>query len=104
MIKDSAQHKNLTISIDLGNTPLWLQGDPMRLSQSLLNYASNSVKFTEKGGLVLRCKLLNKKGNDLRIRFEVEDTGIGIAEENMDRLLSKQIPQLPGIMAAQALA
>jgi PAS domain S-box-containing protein len=86
MIKDSAQHKHLTISIDLGNTPLWLYGDPMRLRQSLLNYASNSVKFTEKGGIVLRCKLLNKKGNDLRIRFEVEDTGIGIAEENMDRL------------------
>jgi PAS domain S-box-containing protein len=86
MIKESAENKNLTISIDLGNTPLWLYGDPMRLRQALLNYASNAVKFTEKGGIVLRTKLLNKKGKDLLVHFEVEDTGIGIAPENMTRL------------------
>jgi signal transduction histidine kinase/CheY-like chemotaxis protein len=86
MIKESAENKNLTVSVDLGNTPLWFNGDPMRLRQALLNYASNAIKFTEKGGIVLRTKLLHKKGKDLLVHFEVEDSGIGIAPENMNRL------------------
>jgi CheY-like chemotaxis protein len=58
-----------------------LRGDPTRLRQALLNFASNAVKFTEHGGISLRAKLLERQGDQLLVRFEVEDTGIGIPEE-----------------------
>jgi CheY-like chemotaxis protein len=60
--------------------PLWLRGDPTRLRQALLNYAGNAVKFTERGRISLRARLLGDDGDELLVRFEVEDTGIGIAE------------------------
>jgi len=63
-----------------------VRGDPTRLNQALLNYASNAVKFTEHGSVVLRCRLIEESETDLNVRFEVEDTGIGIAPENLSRL------------------
>jgi CheY-like chemotaxis protein len=58
----------------------------MRLRQSLLNYASNAVKFTDQGSVTLRARLLEEKNDDLLIRFEVVDTGIGIAPDKLDKL------------------
>jgi len=78
MISDQAKAKGLTVSVDPDSVPLWLRGDPLRLRQALLNYASNAVKFTEKGGITLRAILLDGSGDDIFVRFEVSDTGIGI--------------------------
>ena len=78
IIDESAQNKGLSIQVDGDNVPLCLRGDPIRLRQALLNYAGNAVKFTEQGSITLRAKLLEDKGDDLVVRFEVEDTGIGI--------------------------
>ena len=86
IIGPSAEDKGLKIEIERDNVPLWLRGDPMRLRQALLNYAGNAVKFTEKGSIVLRAKLLQDSGNELLVRFEVTDTGIGIAPEQRERL------------------
>ena len=86
LIADAAQAKNLRVIVDGDNVPLWLRGDAMRLRQSLLNYASNAVKFTESGSITLRAKLLDDGGDTLQVRFEVEDTGIGIAAEKIERL------------------
>ncbi len=86
MISDAANAKNLKIEVDGDDVPLWLNGDPTRLRQALLNYASNAVKFTERGSILLRAKLLEDSGDALLVRFEVSDTGIGIAPENMTRL------------------
>jgi len=86
LITDAAQAKGLQVLVDGDDVPLWLRGDAMRLRQSLLNYAGNAVKFTENGCITLRAKLLDDSGDTLQVRFEVEDTGIGIAAEKIERL------------------
>jgi two-component system sensor histidine kinase/response regulator len=86
LIAESAAAKGLLIELDAGEVPLWLKGDPMRLSQALLNYASNAVKFTERGVITLRTRLLSDDSNGLLVRFEVQDTGLGIAPEQQQRL------------------
>jgi len=63
-----------------------LRGDPTRLSQVLLNYLSNAVKFTEQGQITLRARVLEEDAAGLLLRFEVEDTGIGVAGDRLPRL------------------
>jgi CheY-like chemotaxis protein len=63
-------------------------GDPTRLQQALLNYATNAVKFTEKGTVTLRALKQEEAADSVRVRFEVQDTGIGIVPEVMSRLFS----------------
>ncbi len=86
IIKESARDKGIQIEFDLDAVPLWLRGDPTRLRQALLNYAGNAVKFTEKGSISLRVRLLQDAADDVLVRFEVADTGIGIAAGDLDRL------------------
>ncbi len=74
------------IEVDDDAVPAWINGDPTRLRQALLNYAGNAVKFTERGTIFLRAILLEETGDQLMVRFEVQDTGIGIAPENLSRL------------------
>jgi PAS domain S-box-containing protein len=78
MIAEQAAAKGLDIRIENQGLPLWLRGDPTRLRQALFNFAGNAVKFTERGGIVLRARLLAETDDGLTVRFEVEDTGIGI--------------------------
>jgi len=86
IISDAAREKGLTIELDGDSVPLWLKGDQTRLRQALLNYASNAIKFTEKGGIALRAILLEEDSAGLLVRFEVADTGIGIASDKIDKL------------------
>ena len=86
IIGQAAQAKGLRIEIDGGTVPLWLRGDVTRLRQALLNFAGNAVKFTETGFIALRAKLLEDDGAELRVRFEVQDSGIGIAPAQIGRL------------------
>jgi two-component system sensor histidine kinase/response regulator len=86
MIGEAARDKGLRIEIDAGAVPVWLHGDPMRLRQALLNYAGNAVKFTAKGSIALRARLIEDSGGKVLVRFEVEDTGIGIAADTIGRL------------------
>jgi len=86
MILAAAQAKGLTVTVDTDAAPLWLLGDPTRLRQALLNYASNAVKFTERGSVALHTKLVEDQGDSLVLRFEVVDTGIGIAPDELARL------------------
>ncbi|OHC62868.1 MAG: histidine kinase [Rhodocyclales bacterium RIFCSPLOWO2_02_FULL_63_24] len=79
LIGAQAAAKQLTVDIDGGAVPRWLHGDPTRLRQALLNYAGNAVKFTEKGGITLRARVMEDLDDELVVRFEVEDSGIGIA-------------------------
>jgi len=78
---------NLLVEIDPA-LPAALRGDPLRLQQILLNYLSNAIKFTEKGDVQLRAQVTGSRGDTVLLRFEVHDTGIGIASEHMDRLFS----------------
>ncbi len=68
------------------DTPTTLMGDPFRIRQVLTNLLSNAIKFTEGGQVVLRVKALEESGNRATIRFEVTDTGIGMTDEQRERL------------------
>jgi CheY-like chemotaxis protein len=58
--------------------------DPVRLRQMLVNLLHNAVKFTDEGSVELEVSLLEHHGDAMRLRFEVRDTGIGIAPEQLD--------------------
>ena len=88
MIADQAQAKGLTLTVDSSRAPRWLRGDPIRLRQALLNYARNAVKFTERGSIAVRARLLEEHGDELLVRFEVWDTGIGITAEQLPKLFA----------------
>ncbi|PKO38248.1 MAG: hypothetical protein CVU33_09520 [Betaproteobacteria bacterium HGW-Betaproteobacteria-6] len=88
MIHDRVQDKGLTLIQDICPVSGPLRGDPTRLQQCLLNYATNAVKFTETGQVTLRAKVLEENSENLLLRFEVEDTGIGINPETLSRLFS----------------
>ncbi|HEY5792516.1 MAG TPA: ATP-binding protein [Chthoniobacterales bacterium] len=78
--------KPLTLHCEFSpDAPDWIRGDPSRLRQILLNLIGNAVKFTEKGSVRLRVeKIFHPQGPACRI--SVEDTGIGISPEQMERL------------------
>jgi len=66
--------------------PRRLLGDPTRLGQVLLNLASNAVKFTERGEVLVSVTQLAREENAVRLLFEVSDTGIGLQAEEIARL------------------
>lgn len=86
LVADQAKAKGLAITVDSDAVPVWLRGDPTRLRQALLNYASNAIKFTEAGSVALRACLVKDTGDEVHVRFEVEDTGIGIEAKQLARL------------------
>ena len=86
LIGEAAQAKGLTLGVDSDAVPLWLRGDATRLRQALLNYAGNAVKFTERGGITLRAARLEETEVDLQVRFEVQDTGIGLTADQQARI------------------
>ncbi|MDP2810623.1 MAG: PAS domain S-box protein, partial [Rhodocyclaceae bacterium] len=86
LVAEQARSKGLAVVADPDAVPLWLRGDATRLRQALLNYAGNAVKFTDSGFVALRASLLEDTGTGVLVRFEVEDTGIGVAPEIQGRL------------------
>ena len=88
LINERAQAKGIQTIISTDTFPPHLLGDPTRLQQALLNYASNAVKFTEHGSITLRALRHSETGDSLLIRFEVEDSGIGIPPDTLPRLFS----------------
>ncbi len=78
-----AQHKGLALELALDPAlPQWLQGDPLRLKQVLLNLVGNAVKFTAQGRVRLSATLSQQQATRVWVQFEVTDTGIGIAPEH----------------------
>ena len=86
IIREQAKAKGLTIETDPDSVPLWLKGDATRIRQGLLNFATNAVKFTEQGTIRLSADLLEEDDEALLVKFQVSDTGVGIAKEKLDRL------------------
>ena len=64
----------------------WVLSDPFRLNQILLNLLSNAIKFTTSGSIWLRSFLVDETDEELLVRFTVQDTGIGIGEEALERI------------------
>lgn len=83
-----AQAKRLRLLVTTNEAWGNLQGDPTRLQQALINYVGNAIKFTEHGSITLRALNLCETADTVMIRFEVEDTGIGISPDVLPRLFS----------------
>jgi PAS domain S-box-containing protein len=88
MLRDRAQIKGLHFTVHADALPANLEGDTTRLQQCLLNYASNSIKFSEHGVIALRALLLRESDDAVELRFEVEDAGVGIAPDALARLFN----------------
>ena len=71
------------------DVPLFLRGDPGRLRQVLTNLSGNAVKFTSKGEIKILVSLESENDSSADLRFEVQDTGIGIQEDKIDLLFEK---------------
>jgi len=79
----AAHSKGLTVRTELSSSlPHSVAGDPLRLRQILLNFVGNAIKFTARGEVVIRAMRLKKgEGQSAWLRFEVQDTGVGIPPE-----------------------
>jgi PAS domain S-box-containing protein len=81
----AAKGLHLTCFVD-SHVPSWVLGDRGRLRQILTNLIGNAIKFTDSGEVSLHVSLLEEKGAQWLVRFEVRDTGIGISPEVQSRL------------------
>jgi signal transduction histidine kinase/DNA-binding response OmpR family regulator len=83
-----ATHKDLEFIVDISpDVPTTLEGDSLRLTQVLLNLVSNAVKFSSQGHVALRVFVVEKNHTTTpRVRFEVEDTGIGMTQPQIERI------------------
>ncbi|KQM30518.1 ATP-binding protein [Sphingomonas sp. Leaf10] len=76
-----AEDRGLRFTLDIGDVPRWIEGDPVRLRQILFNLLSNALKFTEAGAIAVRVD-----GDMQRVRIAVSDSGIGIAADRVDEV------------------
>ncbi len=89
ILAEAAHTKGIELLVDVHpDVPASLLGDPVRVQQVLLNLASNAVKFTPEGEVVIRVRLVDLNGERVALRFEVIDVGIGIAPSDQERLFS----------------
>ncbi len=88
MLQDRAQSKRLQLLTQIQSLPSRLRGDPTRLQQALLNYATNAIKFTEQGSITLCALLVQEDEDSVLLRLEVTDTGIGIAPDTLSKLFT----------------
>jgi PAS domain S-box-containing protein len=86
-IKSAADEKRLLIATHIDqNVPVSLIADPVRLNQVLLNLASNAIKFTEKGNVIINVGTVAVSDDTAILEFKVADTGIGIAADKLDTI------------------
>jgi two-component system, sensor histidine kinase and response regulator len=87
VVGQKAHDKGLELLVSLGlDVPTQLLGDPLRLGQIVTNLLNNAIKFTEQGEVRLGVALLEQTGGKVKLRFTIEDTGIGMTPEQGARL------------------
>ncbi|OFX59741.1 MAG: hypothetical protein A2066_11250 [Bacteroidetes bacterium GWB2_41_8] len=87
VLKYKADQKGLDLSCNIApEVPEMLVGDPLRLKQVLINLCNNSIKFTSDGFVKIHIDVINSSENKMRLKFEVQDSGIGISLENQLKL------------------
>ncbi|MBT3341595.1 MAG: PAS domain S-box protein [Gemmatimonadetes bacterium] len=87
LIGAKAAEKNLELLFDIqADVPRDLRGDPLRTGQIIINYSNNAVKFTDEGEILVRVLKERDIEDGVVLRFEVQDTGIGMSEEQQTRL------------------
>ena len=89
MVRERAEKKGLRLIIQVDeNTPYLLHGDEIRIRQCALNVLTNAVKYTEKGSVTLEIGYEKLSDQSISLRFRVTDTGIGMKQEDLDKLFS----------------
>jgi len=89
MIRVRAEDKDLDFTLDIDETmPRRLYGDMGKIKQVVLNLLTNAVKYTDEGGFRLKISVIERNENTCMIRFSVKDTGIGVKEQDLDKLFS----------------
>jgi len=88
LLNYKAIEKSLTLKLKIPpNLPDMLKGDPMRVEQILLNLGDNAIKFTDRPGIItISIKLVNQNDTSVCIQFLIQDSGIGISEEQQTKL------------------
>lgn len=87
IVRPLAERKQLQLQVTLPSTvPHRLVGDPLHLHQVLLNLLGNAIKFTETGRVELHVQCLEERPREVRLRFEIIDTGIGISAQSQQRI------------------
>lgn len=87
IMKFKSDEKNIDFKIIIDETlPECVVGDQVRLNQILINMTGNAIKFTEKGHVYIRCRNVISDNNQVTIAFDVEDTGVGIAQDKIDTI------------------
>ena len=87
MIKIAAAQKGLKVNVDLAkDMPYQLNGDVGRIRQVLINLLNNAIKFTRQGSVSMRVSGLFVDDENYQMHFEIQDTGIGIKEEDMEHI------------------
>jgi len=83
----NAEKKDIELKAEIGDeVPEILVGDSARLTQILNNLVSNAIKFTDEGGVTIRISCVDTSGETAVMRFDVEDTGVGIVKEKQETI------------------
>lgn len=86
-LQQSAKENSTKIVLDYDNDiPHLLMSDPVKISQILMNLIGNAIKFTKNGEVKISVRLLKKEEEDIKLYFEVKDTGIGISENRQQSI------------------
>ncbi|MBK7715687.1 MAG: response regulator [Gemmatimonadetes bacterium] len=87
LLAETASGKGLELAAHVERAiPRLLRGDPARVRQVLTNLVSNALKFTDRGAVTVHCTLASEAADDLLVRWEIRDTGIGLTPEQQARL------------------
>jgi PAS domain S-box-containing protein len=86
MIREKASEKGIEVHLDVPDMPSGLAGDPLRITQALLNFAGNALKFTERGRIDICVELLDLAPAHVDVRFSVKDTGIGVKSSDVGHI------------------
>ena len=86
MVTEQAKAKGIELRVEQETLPKSVRGDSTRLTQALLNLAGNAVKFTERGSVTLRTRIVGRAAGQVTVCFDVIDTGIGIEADEAARL------------------
>jgi two-component system sensor histidine kinase/response regulator len=87
LISEKASDKGLELVFDVDPAvATQLRGDPLRLGQILINFCNNAVKFTDRGEVLIKARVVEETGGNQLVSFSVVDTGIGMTESQIGRL------------------
>lgn len=84
LLRPKVEEKRIGLSQSVPDTvPRWVVGDPHRLNQVLVNLVGNAIKFTEKGKVNIKLRIVEERNGELLLEFGIEDTGIGIPKDKL---------------------